>query len=102
MAKNKKAGNYAEFKYKGETFDYSGRVYPAKKKGNPFVYLTLNDAITIQVHLIQGKKGSFIGWPSYEASKGEWKSLVYWDEKLEDEMNELIEAIEEALESLDK
>lgn len=102
MAKNKKANEYAEFKFKGDTFDYSGRVYPAKKKGNPFVYLTLNDAITIQVHLIEGKKGSFISWPSYKTSDGDYKSLVYWDESIEKEMDKLIEAIEEALESLDK
>lgn len=100
MAKTK-AKEYAEFKFKGDTFDYSGRVYPAKKKGNPFVYLTLNDAITIQVRLIEGKKADFIGWPSYQAKDGEWKSLVYWDESLEKEMDELIEAIKKALESIE-
>lgn len=100
MAKNSK--DYAEFKMKGKTFDYSGRVYPAKKKGNPFVYLTLNDVITIQCHLIDGKKGSFIGWPSYDAGKGNYKNLIFVDKDLNDEIEELIETIEEALKDLEK
>ena len=102
MAKGKaKKADYAEFKFKGETFDYTGRVYPAKKDGNPFIYLTINDVITIQCHLIEGKKGSFIGWPSYEVKKGEYKSLIYTDKELNDEMDSLIEVIEKALEDLE-
>lgn len=100
MAK-KKSSEYAEFKFKGETFDYSGRVYPAKKKGNPFVYLTLNDVITIQCHLIEGKKGSFISWPSYQDNKDNYKSLIYIDKALNDEIDSLIEKIEEALKELE-
>ena len=46
--KEKKSKDYAEFKFKGEVFDYTGRVYPAKKKGNPFIYLTINDVLTLQ------------------------------------------------------
>ena len=98
--KEKKSKDYAEFKYKGEVFDYYGRVYPAKKKGNPFIYLTINDVITIQCHLVEGKKSNFIGWPSYEV-EGKWKSSIYVDEDLNDEMNELVEVIEKALDSLD-
>ena len=102
MAKkdNKKSNGYAEFKMKGDTFDYSGRVYPAKKKGNPFVYLTINGVITIQCHLVEGKKSNFIGWPSYEVD-GKWKSSVYVDEELNDEIDKLIEVIEKALEDLE-
>lgn len=102
MAKNNKSKEFAEFKFKGETFDYSGRVYPAKKKGNPFIYLTLNDVITIQCHLIEGKKSDFIGWPSYEVNKNEYKSLIFVDKELNDEMNSLIEKIEEALKEFEE
>lgn len=98
--KEKKSKDYAEFKFKGETFDYTGRVYPAKKKGNPFIYLTINDVITIQCHLVEGKKSNFIGWPSYEV-EGKWKSSIYVDEDLNDEMDKLIEVIEKALEDMD-
>lgn len=96
----KKSKDYAEFKFKGEIFDYTGRVYPAKKKGNPFIYLTINDVITIQCHLVEGKKSSFIGWPSYEVD-GKRKSNIYVYEDLDDEMDKLIEVIEKALDSLD-
>ena len=98
--KEKKSKDYAEFKFKGETFDYTGRVYPAKKKGNPFIYLTINDVITIQCHLVEGKKSSFIGWPSYEVD-GKWKSNIFVDEDLNDEMDKLVEVIEKALEDME-
>lgn len=101
MAKSKaKKADYAEFKFKGETFDYTGRVYPAKKKGNPFIYLTINDVITIQCHLVEGKKSNFIGWPSYEV-EGKWKSSIYVDEDLNDEIDSLVEVIEKALEDME-
>ena len=98
--KEKKSNDYAEFKFEGKTFSYTGRVYPAKKDGNPFIYLTLNDVITIQCHLIEGKKSSFISWPSYK-QKDEYKSLIFVDKELNDEMDELIEVIEKALEELE-
>ena len=98
--KEKKSNGYAEFKFKGEVFDYTGRVYPAKKKGNPFIYLTINDVITIQCHLVEGKKSSFIGWPSYEVD-GKWKSSIYVDEDLNDEIDSLVEVIEKALEGME-
>lgn len=98
-AKTKKA-DYAEFKFKGETFDYTGRAYPAKKNGNPFIYLTINDVLTIQCHLVEGKKSSFIGWPSYKAGD-EYKSSIYVDKELNDEIDSLIEVIEKALEDLE-
>ena len=103
MAKSNKSkkAEYAEFKCKGETFDYSGRVYPARKSGNPFIYLTLNDTLTIQCHLIEGKKGTFIGWPSYEAKKGEYKSLIFVDNEENEEIEALIEVIEKALEEIE-
>lgn len=101
MAKGKaKKADYAEFKFKGETFDYTGRVYPAKKNGNPFIYLTINDVLTIQCHLVEGKKSSFIGWPSYQV-ENKYKSSIYVDKELNDEMNSLIEVIEKALEDLE-
>lgn len=101
MAKEKaKKKEYAEFKYDGETFSYTGRVYPAKKKTNPFIYLTLNGVFTIQCHLIDGKKSSFLSFPSYK-SGDEYKSQVYIDKELNDEMEELIEVIDKALDSLE-
>lgn len=101
MAKKKSSKEYAEFKLKGETFDYTGRVYPAKKDGNPFIYLTLNDVFTIQCHLVEGKKSNFIGWPSYK-SGNDYKSLIYVDKDLNEEIDLLITQIEAALESLDE
>ena len=49
---------------------------------------------------LKRKKSSFIGWPSYEVD-GKWKSNIYVDEDLNDEMDKLIEVIEKALEDME-
>ena len=102
-AKAKKSSNeFAEFKFSGEAFEYTGRVYPAKKKGDPFVYLTLNDVFTIQCHLKETKKGDlFLSFPSWKDSDGEYHQYTYIDKDLNDEMDKLIGVINNALEDIE-
>ena len=101
--KSNKSADYAEFKFSGEVFEYTGRVYPAKsKKSDPFVYLTLNDAFTIQCHLKETKKGDqFLSFPSWKDSDGEYHQYTYIDKSLNDEMDKLIEKISNALEDIE-
>ena len=104
MAKSNKSkkNEFAEFKLSGEVFEYSGRVYPAKKKGDPFVYLTLNDVFTIQAHLKETKKGDlFLSFPSWKDSDGEYHQYTYIDKALNDEMDKLVVAINDALEDME-
>ena len=103
MAKEKKSKKkekeFKEVKFKGQKFNYSGRIYPSDES-RQFMYLTLNGCITIQCHLVEGKNGSFISFPSWKNKDGDYKSYIYWDEALEDEMSDLITTIEEALEEM--
>lgn len=103
MEKKKASAEFAEFKYSGEAFDYTGRVYPAKsKKSDPFVYLTLNDVFTIQCHLKETNKGDqFLSFPSWKDKDGEYHQYTYIDKELNDEMDELIEEISKALEDIE-
>lgn len=103
MAKKKASAEFAEFKFSGEAFEYTGRVYPAKsKKSDPFVYLTLNDVFTIQCHLKETKKGDqFLSFPSWKDSDGEYHQYTYIDKELNDEMDKLIEKISKALEDIE-
>lgn len=101
--KQNKSADYAEFKFSGEAFEYTGRVYPAKsKKSDPFVYLTLNDVFTIQAHLKETKKGDqFLSFPSWKDADGEYHQYTYIDKELNDEMDNLVEKISKALEDIE-
>lgn len=103
MAKSKsKSKEFAEFKFSGETFEYTGRVYPAKRNGDPFVYLTLNDVFTIQCHLKETKKGDlFLNFPSWKDKDGEYHRYIYIDKDLNDEVEKLIEKISKALDDME-
>ena len=101
-SKSKSKNEFAEFKFSGESFEYTGRVYPAKKKGYPFVYLTLNDVFTIQCHLKETKKRDlFLSFPSWKDSDGNYHQYTYIDKDLNDEMDKLIEVINNALEDIE-
>lgn len=94
--KNKEFRDFEEFDYEGKWFEYTGRVYPAKD-GRSFVYLTIGDVFTIQCYLVETAKGKFfISFPSYKNKDGEYKSYVFTDEKMKDDLEELAKEIHES------
>lgn len=94
--KNKEVRNYEEFSYDGEQFDYTGRVYP-EKEGRSFVYLTIDGVFTIHCHLVKTENGKlFLSFPSYKNKDGEYKSYVFTDEKMQNDLDELAKEIHEA------
>ena len=94
--KNKEVRDFEEFSYDGENFEYTGRVYPAKD-GRSFVYLTIDGVFTIQCHLVETEKGKFfISFPSYKNKDGKYKSYIFTDEKMQDELEEHAKEIHEA------
>lgn len=98
--KSKEKKKYVEFKYSGDTFEYSGRIYPDEDSKRLFMYLTLDDVLTISCHLVNYKKDKyFISFPDYKQKDGNYKSFIYTDEGLNEELDSLVNAIVEALES---
>lgn len=73
---------FAEFKYSGKVFDYSGRVYQKQEgKGKVIsragVQLCLNGVLTIKgIHLVDTEDQYFLAFPQYK-SGNDWKSYVY-------------------------
>lgn len=90
--------NYSEFKYSGKVFEYSGRLYP-KTEGKGKVVaryglsLTLNDVITIKgIHLVETEESFFLTFPSYK-SGDDYKSYLFIDKALNEEIDALTDAI---------
>lgn len=97
----KKKAEFAEFKFSGEAFEYTGRVYPSKN-GDYFVSLTLNDVFTIRCRLKETKKGDqFLSFPSWKDKDGGYHQYTYIDKELNDEMDKLIEKISKALDDIE-
>ena len=94
-AKEKK--EFVEFNVKSETFDFSGRIYPGKeKKGlrRSWMSLCLNDSITIQnCYLVETKSSTFIGFPQYKNKDDEYKSHIFIDEDMREEIDNLAEVL---------
>lgn len=109
MARTKKAteNKYKEFKYDGKEFQYTGRIYPdyqqetkSKKATITPISITLNSVFTIKgCKLFQTDNNAWIKFPEYLHSKedNEYRSYIYYPEELNDEINELVKVIEEAL-----
>ena len=75
---------FATFKFRGNTFEYEGRIYPFE--GNrAFASITLNHVISIKCHVISGQYGHFISWPSYKFGD-EYKNYIYAAPELKDEL----------------
>lgn len=101
---NSKSGNngFTEFKYSGDTFEYSGRIYKDKKReaGKLTIYpmsLTLNDTITIKCcSFYETEKNMWVGGPQYK-SGDEYKDFIYFDKDINDELDTLAETIKAAI-----
>ena len=90
---------FLEFEYEGKTFDYTGRIYPKKEgKGNVVskhgMSITLNKNFTINI--VETADSFFISWPQYSAGDA-FKSYIYVDKVLNDEIDKLTQAIADLL-----
>ena len=94
---SKSSKEFKEFEVVGKCLKYSGRLYPAEEGNRHFMYLTINDCITIQCSLVVTDNSSFISFPSWKNKKDEWKSYIYTDECLKDDLDKVCEALEELL-----
>ena len=87
---NQKSNDFLEFSMKGKTFNYSGRIYPDRKReaGKLTIYpisLTLNDAITIKFcSFYQTKDNMWVGGPQYKTGD-EYKDYLYIDKSVNEE-----------------
>lgn len=98
---NKKAdakNEFKEFSFTMDNFDYSGRIYPAEEGNNgvkrAYLSLCINDQITINYcHLVITKKNTFISFPSISV-KDDYKSVIYTDESLNDDLDALASELE--------
>lgn len=89
---------FATFKFRGDIFEYEGRIYPFENN-RAFASITLNHVISIKCHIIEGQYGHFISWPSYK-SGDEYKNFIYVAPELKDELSELITKMINALEDM--
>lgn len=90
---------FKEFTMEGDTFSYTGRIYP-KKEGSgkvvskSLVNLTLNGVITLKgLYLVETSDKYFLTFPQYK-SKDEYKSYVFVDRDFSDgEFDKLVDVI---------
>ena len=93
---------YKEFEFKGESFDYSGRIYIDKQREAGKLTITpisicLNGVFTIKgCSFYETDKNMWVGGPQYK-SGDEYKDFLYIDKELNDEMDNLAEVIKEAM-----
>ena len=93
---------FKEFKFSGKVFEYSGRVYPKTEgKGKVVsrhgINLTLNDTISIKgIYLVETEDKYFLTFPQYKSGDA-YKSYIYIDEALNDEIDNLTNAIVECM-----
>ena len=109
MAKDKKdtkkknsKNDFAEFEFEGNEFKYTGRIYTERQKKTkkctitPFS-LTINGLITIKgCKLFVTDKNKWIQGPQYEYND-EYNDYMYIAKELYDELDDLCDAIEEAI-----
>lgn len=89
---------YKEYEMKGDTFDYSGRLFVDRERQAGKLTITpmtlcINNVITIKgCSLYETEKNMWVGGPQYK-SGDEYKDFLYFDKELNDEMDALAEAI---------
>ena len=94
---------FEEFKYSGKKFEYSGRLFPKKEgKGKvlskAYVTLTLNEVITISgVWLYETESSYFLKFPEYKSGDS-WKTYIFIDKEMNDEIDALTDVIASKLE----
>lgn len=100
--KKKNENNFTEFEFEGNEFKYTGRVYTERAKETKKctitpLSLTINGLITIKgCKLFVSEKNKWIQFPQYEYDD-EYKDYVYIAKELNDELDDLCDAIEEAI-----
>lgn len=101
----KQENNFKEFKFDGEEFQFTGRIYPdmatetTKATITPMT-LTLNGVLTIKgCRLFQTDDNAWIAGPDYKAKDGNYKNYLYWDKEYNKEMDKLVKAVEASLEA---
>ena len=103
-AKKTKASTngYKEFEARGKFFEYSGRIYTDKQREAGKLTITpislcINGVLTIKgCSFYETDKNMWIGGPQYK-SGDEYKDFLYIDKELNDEMDDLAEAIKAAM-----
>lgn len=100
--KNSNSSSYKEFEMKGESFDYSGRIYTDKKReaGKLTIYpmnLCINGVITIKgCSFYLTKDNMWVDGPQYKQGN-EYKDYLYIDKELNSEMDALANVIEKVI-----
>lgn len=105
-AKKTKASTngYKEYEMKGNTFDYSGRIYTNKQREAGKLTITpislcINGVITIKgCSFYETDKNMWIGGPQYK-SGDDYKDFLYIDKELNEEMDALAGVIAETMQS---
>lgn len=99
-----KESSFKEFEFKGKEILFSGRIYPDLTKSLDKVdmtpmNLTINGVISIKgCKLMQSDKNTWIAFPQYKDSKGNYQSYVYVDKAYsEAELDKVAAAAEEAM-----
>ena len=101
----KQENNFKEFKFDGQEFQFTGRIYPdlATETKNVTITpmsLTLNGVLTIKgCRLFQTDKNAWIAGPDYKTKDGEYKSYLFWDKEYNEELDKLVEEVEKVLEA---
>lgn len=98
MAAKKKnssnAANFKEFSFNGKHFEYSGRIYPERKREAGKLTITpmslcLDGIFTVKgCSLYKTKDNVWIGGPQFK-SGDEYKDYLYLDTELNVDMDEL-------------
>ncbi len=105
MAAKKKAdskGEFKEFELKGESFDYSGRIYPDRKREAGKLTITpmslcLNGVFTVKgCSFYETKDNMWVGGPQFKQGD-EYKDYLYLDKELNKDLDALAECICEAI-----
>lgn len=103
-SKKDNSNNYKEFELKGNSFVYSGRLYPENKReaGKLTITpmsLTLNGVFTIKgCSFMETKHNMWVSGPSYK-SGDDYKDYLYIDKELNEDMEALANVISEVLEN---
>lgn len=98
-----KQADFKEFSFKGQHFEYSGRIYPDRQREAGKLTITpislcLDGVFTVKgCSLYETKDNVWIGGPQFK-SGDEYKDYLYLDKELNEDMDNLAGAISELIE----
>lgn len=93
---------YKEFKMKGHTFVWSGRIYTDRERQTGKLTITpislcINGVFTVKgCSFYETDKNMWVGGPQFK-SGDEYKDFLYIDKELNEEMDALAETIKAAM-----